>query len=132
MNKIRINVFDENEKPYDRDPSQNTYAQFLVNAGLYDVYEISKDNIQDVIDVINGYVRINIYCKDCGESRIFSMKGVLFPLEDSTGDLVMRSLGRELSRHQNIQEICVSPTLNEKNLNENGIGQIGKHKNLRV
>lgn len=109
-----MNVFDQEDKPYDRDPSQNTFAQFLVNKGLYDKYEISKSNIQDVIDVINGHVRINIYCKDCGESRIFSMKELLFPFEDSDGDQVMRSLGKELSSHQHIQELGATPHPGEK------------------
>lgn len=114
--KIMVNAFDQNEQPYDRDPSQNTFAQFLVNSGLYESYEVSAANIQDLIDVINGNVRINIYCKECEESRIFSMKEVLFPFDDSRGELVMRSLGNELSQNQRVQELCETPGPGEQSV----------------
>ena len=104
-----VNAFDQYEKPYDRDPKQNTFAQFLVNAGLYEKYEITKENVQDVIDVLNGDVRIDIFCKGCGENRVFSMKEVLFPFEDSYGDVLMRGLGKELASHQRIQAMDTTP-----------------------
>lgn len=114
--KIMVNAFDQNEQPYDRDPSQNTFAQFLVNSGLYESYEVSAANIHDLIDVINGNVRINIYCKECEESRIFSMKEVLFPFDNSRGELVMRSLGNELSQNQRVQELCETPGPGEQSV----------------
>lgn len=107
--KLMVRAFDQEEKPYDRDPSQNTFVQFLQNAGLYDKYEVSKDNIQDVIDVLNGHVRINVFCKECGESRVFSMEKVLFPFEVADGNLEMRGLGAELASNQNVQKLCATP-----------------------
>lgn len=112
--KVMVNVLEQEEMPYNRDPSQNTFSQFLRNAGLYDKYEITKDNIQDVIDVLNGNVRIDIFCKGCGENRIFSMKKVLFPFEGSRRDLLTRSLGTELASHQRIQEMCATPQPSEQ------------------
>ena len=111
---IMSNVFDQEKEPYDRDPRKNTFSNFLVKSGLYESYEISKDNIQDLIDVLDGNVRINIYCKDCGEPRIFSMKEVLFPFENSKGDMRMISLGLELSHQQQLQEICATISPGEK------------------
>lgn len=111
---IMSNVFDQEKEPYDRDPRKNTFSNFLVKSGLYESYEISKDNIQDLIDVLDGNVRINIYCKDCGEPRIFSMKEVLFPFENSKGDMRMISLGLELSHQQQLQEMCATISPGEK------------------
>lgn len=112
--KVMSNVFDQDKETYDRDPSKNTFSNFLLSSGLYESYEVSKENIQDLIDVLNGNVRIDIYCKDCGESRVFSMKQVLFPFENSQGDMCMRSLGKELSWKQHIQGMRDTPFLGEK------------------
>ena len=113
--KIPVNnVFEQNEKPYDRDPSKNTFAQFIVRSGLYEKYEVTKENIQDIIDVLNGHVRINIFCKECDEKRIFSLKKVMFPFQISEGSYELRSLGSELSSHQSIQEMCNMPRPGDK------------------
>lgn len=81
---------------------------------MYESYEVSKDNIQDLIDVLDGNVRINIYCKDCGEPRIFSMKEVLCPFGNPQEDVSMGSLGKELLRQQQLQEMCSAPLPGEK------------------
>ena len=113
MNVIK-NAFDQNDTPYDRDPSKNTFAQFLLNGGLYEKFEITRTNIQDLIDVLNGNVRINLFCKDCGENRIFSMKEMLFPFIDSEGFQAMRGLGKEISGYQRVQELCATPQPGEQ------------------
>lgn len=113
MNVIK-NAFDQNDTPYDRDPSKNTFAQFLLNGGLYEKFEITRTNIQDLIDVLNGNVRINLFCKDCGENRIFSMKEMLFPFIGSEGFQAMRGLGKEISEYQRVQELCATPQPGEQ------------------
>lgn len=112
--KIMANVFDVPDTPYDRDPSKNTFAQFLVNKGLYESYELSKESIQNVIDVLNGNVRINIFCKDCGENRTFSLEKVFYPFMLSDDDAEMRSLGKELQQFQRLQVLHETPHPGEK------------------
>lgn len=112
--KIMVNAFDNDDKPYDRDPSKNTFAQFLVNAGLYDKYEVTQTNIQDLIDVLCGNVRVNIFCKECGETRTYTMGEVMFPMEGHDGN-VMRSLGKELEGHQHVQKLRDTPRPGEQN-----------------
>ena len=112
--KIISNVFDQDKEPYNRDPSKNTFSNFLLSSGLYESYEVSKDNIQDLIDVLDGNVRINIYCKDCGEPRTFSMKEVLCPFGNPQEEVSMGSLGKELLRQQHLQEMCAAPLPGEK------------------
>lgn len=51
----------------------NVFADFLQNSGLYDEMPITQENIQDLISLIAGDVRIDAYCKDCGVNRIFTM-----------------------------------------------------------
>lgn len=112
--KMMSNVFDQDKEPYDRDPSKNTFSNFLLSSDLYESYEVSKDNIQDLIDVLNGDVRISIYCKDCGESRVFSMKQMIVPFENSQGDMCMESLGEELLKQQITQKLCATSLPGEK------------------
>ncbi len=51
----------------------NVFANFLQTAGLYDSMEINKDNIQDLILLLDGKVRISAYCKECKAERVFTM-----------------------------------------------------------
>lgn len=54
----------------------NVFADFLQKSGLYDKIEITPDNINDLVDLINGDVRIDSYCPFCGEKRVFTMKPI--------------------------------------------------------
>ena len=51
----------------------NIFADFLQNSGLYDEIAITQENIQDLISLIAGEVRLDVYCKECGANRIFAM-----------------------------------------------------------
>jgi hypothetical protein len=50
----------------------NVFGNFLVENGLYDTIEITKENIYELADLVGGHVRINAYCTKCGENRVFS------------------------------------------------------------
>ena len=52
----------------------NVFANFLQSAGLYDSMQIGEDNIQDLILLLDGKVRISAYCKECKEERVFTME----------------------------------------------------------
>jgi len=50
----------------------NVFGEFLVNKGLYDEIEITSGNVLELIDLVGGHVKIDVYCPKCGESRVFS------------------------------------------------------------
>ena len=47
----------------------NVFANFLQTAGLYKSMKIDEDNIEDLILLLDGKVRISTYCKECKEER---------------------------------------------------------------
>ena len=81
----------------------NVFANFLQTAGLYASMKISKDNIQDLILLLDGKVRINAYCKECKEKRVFSMKPYIHFEDDDTG-CYSRKLSEEVF---NFQQSCI-------------------------
>ena len=52
----------------------NIFADFLLNSGLYDSQEITKENIDQLIELVDGKVKIDCYCKECQEKRVY--KGI--------------------------------------------------------
>lgn len=50
----------------------NVFADFLLTSGLYDKQEVSQDNIEQLIELVDGKVKIDCYCKECQEKRIFN------------------------------------------------------------
>ena len=70
---IQSNIFDGND---------NVFAKFLLNAGLYDSMEIKRDNIQDLILLLEGKVRISAYCKECKTERVFTMKPYVYFVDE--------------------------------------------------
>lgn len=54
----------------------NVFADFLQNSGLYDEIDITQENIQNLISLIAGEVRLDVYCKECGANRIFAMNPI--------------------------------------------------------
>jgi len=45
---------------------------FLTNSGLYDKLDFSFNDYNSLIAFLQGKVKINIYCPDCGEKRIYT------------------------------------------------------------
>lgn len=56
----------------------NVFANFLQTAGLYKSMKIDEDNIEDLILLLDGKVRISAYCKECKEERVFTMKPYIY------------------------------------------------------
>lgn len=52
---------------------ENIFADFLLNKGLYDTIEITDENIVQLLLLIDGRIRLDCYCKECGKKRVFSM-----------------------------------------------------------
>ena len=51
----------------------NIFSDFIQNKGLYDNIEITKDNLDMLIDLVGGNVKIDEYCIHCKAKRVFSM-----------------------------------------------------------
>ena len=54
----------------------NVFVDFLLNKGLYDEIEITEDNFDNLVELINGKVPIKCYCKECEEESVFSMNPI--------------------------------------------------------
>ena len=61
----------------------NVFANFLQTAGLYKSMKIDEDNIEDLILLLDGKVRISAYCKECKEERVFTMKPYIYIQDNS-------------------------------------------------
>lgn len=73
---MKYNVFDQN-KNSSSCSTQNVFAEFLQTKGLYDSMEITEGNIQELIYLLSGNVRLSTYCKQCKAERVFTMKPVM-------------------------------------------------------
>lgn len=78
---MQYNVFDTIQSNI-VDGNDNVFAKFLLNAGLYDSMEIKRDNIQDLILLLEGKVRISAYCKECKTERVFTMKPYVYFVDE--------------------------------------------------
>lgn len=63
----------------------NVFSNFLQTNGLYRSIQINKDNILDLILLLDGKVRISDYCKECKEERVFTMKPYIYFSKDTKG-----------------------------------------------
>lgn len=82
----------------------NEFATFLQASSLYVPKEVCKSNISDLIELIDGKVKINVYCKECKQERVFYMKPVEHYVTDSTkdGKFVRTSLGESIKSYQQL------------------------------
>ena len=77
----------------------NVFANFLQTAGLYKFRKIDEDNIEDLILLLDGKVRISIYCKECKEDRVFTMKPYIY-FHDKDNKCYSKKLSEEVWRIQ--------------------------------
>ena len=82
----------------------NVFATFLQTSSLYASKEVCKNNISDLIELIDGKVKISVYCKECKQERVFYMKPVEYYVTDSTkgGKFVRTSLGERIKSYQQL------------------------------
>lgn len=99
------NVFNE-KSPREIKSIDNVFGDFLVNRGLYDEIEITKDNIYELADLVGGHVRIDIYCPKCGESRVFSCETIpYYWYDEHRQEIQGRSLEEEIVSWQRGQDM---------------------------
>lgn len=99
------NMFNE-RFPREIKSIDNVFGDFLVNKGMYDEIEITKDNIFELADLVGGHVKIDIYCPKCGESRVFSCEMIpYYWYDDRNQEIKGRSLEEEIVSWQQIQNM---------------------------
>ena len=75
----------------------NVFANFLQTAVLYKSMKIDEDNIEDLILLLDGKVRISMYCKECKEERVFTMKPYIY-FHDKDNKCYSKKLSEEVWR----------------------------------
>lgn len=99
------NVFNE-RSPRKIKSIDNVFGDFLINKGLYDEIEITKDNVFELVDLVGGHVKIDIYCPKCGESRVFSCEPIPYYWYDNHNQEIRgHSLEEEIVSWQQIQNM---------------------------
>lgn len=92
----------------------NVFGDFLVNKGLYDEIEITEDNIFELADLVGGHVKIDIYCPECGENRVFSCETIpYYWYDDHNGEIEARPLEEEIIAWQQLQALRSTPPADE-------------------
>lgn len=91
------NIFDKYDKVDETivPGEENAFARFLQQKGLYDTMEITEENINDLIALLDGRVRINSYCTDCKIERVFTMSPLTYYTECGDNE-VERKLSDEV------------------------------------
>lgn len=79
----------------------NVFGKFLANEGLYDEIEITEDNIFELADLIGGHVKLDVYCPECKENRVFSSEAVPhYWYDDHNQEICGRPLEDEITSWQ--------------------------------
>ena len=98
---MRHNIFDS--IPSDIvSGKDNVFANFLQTAGLYESMKIDEDNIEELILLLDGKVRISAYCKECKEERVFTMKPYIY-----FQDMIMNAIQKNFQRKFGEFSSCV-------------------------
>jgi len=95
----------------------NVFADFLLKSGLYDRIEVNQENIQQLINLLAGRVRIESYCTTCQEMRVFSLETIKVWRSSPKG-MVEDTLADQLVRFQTRVKISKTPAPGQAPLNE--------------
>lgn len=102
---MKRNIFDENSSREIK-AIDNVFGNFLIDKGLYDEIEITEDNIMQLADLVGGHVKIDIYCPECKDSRVFSCEAIPYFFNESyQNGIEKRLLERELISWQEVQKM---------------------------
>lgn len=93
---MKHNIFDHNSRIIKS--KNNVFGDFLVEKGLYDEIEITRENIYELADLIGGHVKIDVYCPKCKENRVFSSEAI--KMNRGEGKSVELSLEKQILSYQ--------------------------------
>ena len=83
----------------------NVFANFLQTAVLYKSMKIDEDNIEDLILLLDGNVRISMYCKECKEERVFTIKPYIY-FQDKDNKYYSKIISEEIWRIHKSYSVC--------------------------
>ena len=83
----------------------NVFANFLQTAVLYKSMKIDEDNIEDLILLLDGKVRISMYCKECKEERVFTIKPYIY-FQDKDNKYYSKIISEEIWRIHKSYSVC--------------------------
>lgn len=83
---------------------RNCFTDFLLHNGLYDEILITKENVQELYNLIGGHIRISVYCNECKTERVFAMNSIFFYSFLQDGSIQQRDLSYDLMYYQNMQQ----------------------------
>lgn len=92
----------------------NCFTDFLQRKGLYDSIAITESNIDDLLALIEGKIKLSEYCCVCKEMRVFTMEPITFVYKTDEENIQERLLSEELKDLQHIQQINITPRPGEK------------------
>lgn len=102
---MKRNIFDDNSTREIKS-KDNVFGNFLVNKGLYDEIEITEDNIMELADLVGGHVKIDVYCPECKDNRIFTCEAIPYYYNESyQKGIEKRLLEREIISWQDVQKM---------------------------
>lgn len=81
----------------------NRYADFLQNSGLYDSIPVDKESISELITLIHGSCRIDVYCPSCRTQRVFRMNPIISFSDSNSHGIKKELLSTLLLNEQNRQ-----------------------------
>ena len=84
----------------------NVFSDFLIEKGLYDKIRVTPENVTDLILLLSGNAKIDLYCPACKEKRVFNVNPVKY--ENSVHQLVMLSESL-VAVQRNINNARISP-----------------------
>ena len=77
----------------------NCFVDFIQNKGLYEHISVSSGNINELIALLKGECKFDLYCERCGEKRVFNMNPINKYCFDH-GKSIPINIGDELARIQ--------------------------------
>lgn len=99
---FKKNLFDA-QLPRVKKSVDNIFGNFLINKGLYEEIEITKENIYELADLVGGHVKIDIYCPKCKANRVFSCEEIpYYWYDESRQEIVKHSLEEQIEIWQQI------------------------------
>jgi len=97
---------------------ENVFGNFLLNSGLYEKHEINAENISDLIALLDGDIKIDSYCTECDEKRIFSCDPIIYQFTDDSGGWREVSLARAVDEFQTWSYSEATPVPDGQNAEE--------------
>lgn len=106
-NNIFFDMSDFDERVVTTSVEDNEFAKFLVDGGLYDTIKVTQQNVLQLADLLEGYVKLNVFCPRCNETRVFSADTVKAFYENKDVDGIINvgsfDVGNGIFREQRSQ-----------------------------